>query len=192
MESIEMVKNLLFLKLKRLGLDPICCYYGGSLLNGTYNFKKSDVDVVVVISGGKSYCHTSMKLVLKNLEYSLLFDSLWEYEEKKDMSATPVSRLYGYLNSFGLLSSDIAIFEENQKNIVEDIFPHLKSNAKIAAEELISRDLNIHPIRKEDYHLLQAINISERFNHKIPFEDIVDCKNGRVSLASVLKKEGIL
>lgn len=192
MEAIEKLKDLIFPKLMELGFEPICCYYGGSFLNGTWNKLKSDIDVIVVINLEEPYCHFSMKLVLGNLEYSLLFNSLHEYEKKVNMRELPNSRLYGYLNSFSLAGSAIAISDKWQKKVIDNICFYLKNNAKIAADELIKRELNIHHPRKEDYHLLRAINISERFVHKIPPNDILDCKNGKVPLEFVLKREGIL
>ena len=192
MEAIKKMRELIFPKLKELGFDPICCYYGGSFLNGTYDPSRSDLDVIVIIKGENSYCQTVMKANVKNLEYSILFDFLWEYEKKEKLEEAPMSCLYGYLNSFNLSYSKIAVSEGNQKGVNEIVLPHLRDNAKIAARELIGRDLNMHPAKKEDYHLLMAINILEEHQNKIPFDDIIGCKNGKIPLESILKKEGLL
>lgn len=190
MENVKKLKELIFPKLTELGFDPICCYYGGSFLNGTYDPERSDLDVIVVINGENAYCSTFMRVAVKNLEYSLLFDCLWEYEGKKTLREAPTPRLYGYLNSLDLAYSDIAVSKPNQRKVDEIILPHLKDNAKMAAKELILRDLNVHLWRKEDYHLLRAINILEECKNKISFNDIIACKKGKISLESVLAKRG--
>lgn len=186
MESIEEIKDILSSKIQQFGISPLFFYFGGSISNGTYESGVSDIDVIVVVEKFSGLLHSAAKCVINGIEYSVLFDCFDEYRLHGRLKDVKNSKLFGYLNFYYVKISDIAIVRGEDQNRIRKLFEYSKHNAIVAAEELVERWSLPHLSSKEDYHLLQALNLlgKSNFSHK----EIMECKRREKSLQEIMKE----